>query len=188
MRIWEQVLYQAFISAQRARGGEGFLVHSAAVIAEGRGFLFVGPSEAGKSTAAENSRAHHVLGDEMNLVRPGAGNSFEVVGTLFNGTFKEKRPGRAPLAGVFVLEQAPHHALVPIGRAEAVAALSTEIVPPVGLDEIPDAATVPAMVETAAGLVERCEVLRLECLPDPGFWQVIGPRFGLTTTDPNRGN
>lgn len=187
MRIWEQILYQGFVSAERRRGGEGFLIHSSAVIAGDQGFLFVGPSEAGKSTAALNSRAHHVLGDEMNLVQPDPGGGLEVVGTLFNGTFREKRPGRAPLAGILLLEQAPRHALVPVGHAEAVAALSTEIVPPVGLDQVPDETTVPAMVETAAGLLDRTEVLRLQLLPDPGFWEIIGSHFGLTTTDPNRG-
>ncbi|MCP4573767.1 MAG: hypothetical protein GY838_15520 [bacterium] len=187
MRIWEQILYQAYTSARQARGDRSFLIHSSAVIAGGKGFLFVGPSESGKSTAAVNSCHHHVLGDEMSLVEEGE-DGLEVVGTLFNGTFKEKRPGRAPLAGVFVLQQADRHALAPMGRAEAVAALSTEIVPPVGLDQVPDDATVPAMFDTAASLLDRTEVLRLELLPDPGFWQPIATHFGLAEAGPNRGN
>ncbi len=186
MRIWEQILYQAHVSALRARGGEGFLIHSAAVVADGRGFLFVGPSESGKSTAAVNSSHQHVLGDEMSLVEEGE-DGLEVVGTLFNGTFKEKRPGRAPLAGILLLQQADRHAVAPAGRAEAVAALSAEIVPPVGLDEVPGDGTVPTMIEMAAGLLDRTEVLRLEFLPDPGFWQPIASHFGLATAGPTRG-
>ena len=186
MRIWEQILYQAYTSARQAQRAEGFLIHSAAVVVDGRGFLFVGPSESGKSTVAVNSRHHHVLGDEMSLVEEGE-DGLEVVGTLFNGTFKEKRPGRAPLAGVFILNQADHHGIAPMGRAEAVAALSTEIVPPVGLDQVPDENTVPAMVDTAATLLDRTEVLRLEFLPDPGFWRPISARFGLSAAGSTRG-
>ncbi len=189
MRIWEQILYQGWVSAAAAAGHGGFLIHSSAVIADGQGFLFVGPSEAGKSTAALNSSAWHVLSDEMNLVTPGPDGP-EVVGTLFNGTFREKAPGRAPLAGVFLLNQAPHHALGPVGRAEAVAALAAEFVPPVGLDQVPDETTIPAMIDTAAAFVEQVEVLRLDLLPDPGFWTLISEHFGLTPTapGPNRGN
>lgn len=187
MRIWEQILYQAYVSARRIRGDNSILIHSAAVVADGQGFLFVGPSESGKSTAAMNSRDHHVLGDEMSLVEEGR-DGLEVVGTLFNGTFKEKRPGRAPLAGVFILQQADRHALAPIGRAEAAAALSTEIVPPVGLDDVPDNTTVPAMIDTAADLLSRTEVCRLELLPDPGFWQPIASHFGLAEAGSTRGS
>jgi hypothetical protein len=180
MRIFEQVLYQAHVSARQAAGLPGFLVHSAGVVADHRGFLFVGPSEAGKTTAALNSMAWHVLGDEMILVIPG-GNGPEIVGTSFNGTFRDKHPGRAPLAGVFLLEQAPRHALLPVGQAEATATIAGEIVPPVGLDELPGARTLAAMTDLAAQLVDRVEVARLELLPDPGFWRIIAERFSLAT-------
>ncbi len=86
MRILEQIFYQAFWSARRAAGLDAFLIHSSAVIVDGRGFLFVGPSEAGKSTVARLSAAHHVLGDEMNLVRS-SGAGLTLVGTIFNGLF-----------------------------------------------------------------------------------------------------
>ena len=178
MRIFEQVLYQAHTSARQAAGSAGFLIHSAAVIADGRGFLFVGPSEAGKTTAARHSSAWQVLGDEMNLVLPD-GDGYRLAGTPFNGTFREKQPGNAPLAGIFLLRQAPRHALCEVGPAEAAMALAGEIMPPVGLHELPNDATVPTMMDLAAELVDKVPVARLELLPDPGFWNVISERFGL---------
>lgn len=186
MRVMEQVFYQTFYSARQAAGSNAFLVHSSAVIAQGSGFLFVGPSEAGKTTAAENSTRYHVLGDEMTLVVPNPAGSL-IEGTPFNGTFKTKKPGRAPLRAIFLLKQAPHHRICPIDRAEAASLLAAEVVPPVGLDQIPQTDTLPSMVEMAADLIEKVPVYRLELLPDPGFWAVINDHFELGLTDPNQG-
>ncbi len=178
MRILEQIFYQAFWSARRAAGLDAFLIHSSAVIVDGRGFLFVGPSEAGKSTVARLSAGHHVLGDEMNLVL-NTGESLAVVGTVFNGLFKGKQPGSAPLAGVFLLKQAPRHALTEAPLLEAVTALAAEIVPPVGLDEVPTRDTLPGMVALAETLAGKTDLKYLEFLPDDGFWQVIAAEYGL---------
>lgn len=178
MRILEQIFYQAFWSARRAAGLDAFLIHSSAVIVDGHGFLFVGPSEAGKSTVARLSAAHHVLGDEMNLVRD-TGDGLEVVGTVFNGLFKDKQPGEAPLDGVFLLKQAPRHALVEAPLLEAVTALAAEVVPPVGLSEIAGSDTLPGMFDLAEKLAGKSTLKYLEFLPDDGFWQVIANEFGL---------
>jgi len=178
MRVMEQVFYQAFHSARQAAGSEAFLVHSSAVIAKGSGFLFVGPSEAGKTTAALNSSAHHVLGDEMSLVVPTSGGTL-LEGTPFNGTFKAKQPGKAPLRAVFLLQQAAQHRILSMDPAEAASLIAAEVVPPVGLDQIPGPETIPSMVDMAAGILENVPVYRLELLPDPGFWTVIDQHFNL---------
>jgi len=177
-RVMEQIFYQSFYSAARAAGNGSFLLHSSAVIAQGSGFLFVGPSEAGKTTAAINSAAFHVLGDEMTLVVPNPAGTL-IEGTPFNGTFKQKRPGRAPLRAIFLLEQAAQHRILPVDPAEAVSFIAAEVAPPVGLDAVPDKSTVPTMVDLAANLVDQVPVYRLECLPDPGFWRVIDEHFQL---------
>jgi len=176
MRILEQIFYQAFWSARQFSQIDGFLIHSSAVIANGRGFLFVGPSEAGKSTVAELSAHHHVLGDEMNLVRFEADGPV-LVGTAFNGLFKNKRPGEAPLAGVFLLKQAQAHALTPLSLIEAVPALAAEIVPPLGLNEIVTPVTLPQMMDYAERLVQKPVLKCLEFLPDDGFWRTIDQEF-----------
>ncbi len=178
MRVMEQIFYQAYQSAQQASGIDSVLIHSSAVIAGGSGFLFVGPSEAGKTTAAINSSAHHVLGDEMSLVLNNPAG-FILEGTPFNGTFKDKKPGRAPLRAVFLLQQGPQHRISPINSAEAVTMLAAEVVPPIGLDQIPGPETVPAMVDSAVAIIEKVPVFRLELKPDPGFWKVISEHFDL---------
>jgi len=178
MRVMEQIFYQAFHSARQASGIDTVMMHSSAVIAAGSGFLFVGPSEAGKTTAVLNSSAHHVLGDEMNLVLNNPANLI-LESTPFNGTFKAKKPGRAPLRAVFLIQQAPHHRISAINSAEAATLLAAEVVPPVGLDQVPGPETVPAMVDSALAIIDKVPVYRLELLPDPGFWKVINEHFDL---------
>ena len=178
VRILEQIFYQAFYSARDISGQDSFLVHSSAVISHGAGFLFVGPSEAGKTTAAGCSSEFHVLGDEMNLVIH-TPDGLIVEDTGFNGTFREKSPGRAPLKAVFLLGKAPEHALRPVPLLEATTALAAEIVPHVGLDRVPDSQTLPAMVDEAARILQSVPVHRLEFRPDPGFWPLIHREFDL---------
>jgi hypothetical protein len=183
MRVTEQIFYQAFHSARQRSGTDCVMIHSSAVIAGGQGFLFVGPSEAGKSTAARNSAAHHVLGDEMNLVHFTPQGLF-VEGTPFNGLFRDKKPGKAPLRAVFLLNQAPEHRIVPMGAAEAANLLAGEVVPQVGLDQVPGPQTVPEMIDAAVRIVSGTHFARLDLLPDPGFWPVIARQFSLNLPDP----
>lgn len=178
MRVMEQIFYQAFFSARQAAGLDSILVHSSAAIADGQGFLFVGPSEAGKSTAILNSSAHHVLGDEMNLIHF-TEEGLVLEGSPFNGLFRDKKPGKAPLRAVFLLNQASRHSIEEIGSAEAGSILAAEIVPMVSLDEVPGVNTVPDMVEVAAKVIGQTSVKRLNLLPDPGFWSVIAKKYNL---------
>ena len=177
-RIFEQVLYQAHASARQRMDRPAWLVHSSAVIVEGHGFLFVGPSGAGKSTVARLSAGLHVLGDEMSLVRPGPGG-WELVGTPFNGTFRDKQPGVAPLRAILLLEHGSGHELAGIPPGEAVAVLAGEIVPPVGLDEIPGPGTLPAMVDAARLMAADTTLKLLRFRPDAGFWQTLAAAFDL---------
>lgn len=180
-RIFEQVLYQAHSSARARMGRPAWLVHSSSVIVDGQGFLFVGPSGSGKSTVVANSVGRHVLGDEMSLVRPLAGGAggWELVGTPFNGTFRTKRPGCAPLRAVLLLEHGPVHELGDTTESAAVAVLAGEIVPPVGLDEVPGPDTLPRMVDAAQAIAANTTLKVMRFTPDPGFWKILESTFGL---------
>ncbi len=179
-RIFEQVLYQAHASACARLGRSAWLVHSSSVIVDGQGFLFVGPSGSGKSTVAALSAGRHVLGDEMSLVRPAVGAAgWEVVGTPFNGTFRTKRPGSAPLRAILLLEHGSAHELVDATEAAAVAVLAGEIVPPVGLDEVPGPGTLPLMVDAAHAIAANTTLKFMRFTPDPGFWTMLSAAFGL---------
>lgn len=172
IRVFEQLLYQAFYDAARTGAQQAVLVHAAGVIRDGEGYLFLGPSGSGKSTVAELSREHSVLNDEICELRF-AGHRVELHDTPFNGFFTAKQEGSAPLRAVLLLRHGEVHRLLPAGRAEAAAAIFREIVPPVGVAEPIGAQTHRRMLEVADRLVGAVPVRRLEFLRDEGFWDTI---------------
>jgi len=175
-RILEQIFYQVYYSAPLTIRENSFLVHSSAVIANGGGYLFVGPSEAGKSTVAANSSSYQVVNDERNIIHLSpAGPMLE--GTLFNGTFKDKTPGKAPLRAIFTLSHKPHHRVVPAYLPDAVTTMAAELVPQLGLIDAINSQTIPILVDTAAKILDIVPVRTLEFQPDPGFWKVILNEF-----------
>jgi radical SAM protein with 4Fe4S-binding SPASM domain len=109
----------------------GLLVHAAGVDWNGRGLVFAGPSEAGKSTIVKMlaPRARVLCDDRMIVRRNGAG--FEAHGTWSHGEVPDVSPGPAPLTGVFFLRQARENRAERIGRtAEAARGILPRIVRP----------------------------------------------------------
>ncbi len=173
MRVFEQLLYQVFHSAAQRLGYRAALVHAAGVVRAGRGYLFVGPSGAGKSTVARLSAAHSVLNDEMNLVELDDDGGVTLVGTPFNAFFTAKVEGRAPLAAILLLEQAPEHSLLPAAAARAAADLAAQVAPPVGLGDAVPVSTRAAMLDSALAILARVPAHVLRFRQDAGFWQVV---------------
>ena len=85
---------------------EGCYLHSSGVVFEGNGFLFVGHSDAGKSTIVKmlKDRAE-ILCDDRIIVRRWAGG-FKIHGTWSHGEVPDVSAGEAPLKGIFFLEKA----------------------------------------------------------------------------------
>lgn len=169
-RVFEQILYQAYNSV--SKHNDSYLIHSCGIIKDNRGYLFVGPPESGKSTIAQLSRNLHVINDEINLVDLRKGNPI-LTGTPFNGLYRDKRPGQAPLEGIFILNQAPFHGVDRISGGRAIKPLAKEIVPRIGLNELLTSATYIDMIDSATKLFEHVPLYRLDFLPDPGFWEKI---------------
>jgi hypothetical protein len=104
--------------ARRLLAGGGLLVHSAAVVLEGRAFLFAGQSGAGKSTmAAMALRAgHEVLSDDLNAVLGG-----EVLPLPFTGDLSPEalRRSPAPLHAIVALEKGTGDGIRELSKAAA---------------------------------------------------------------------
>lgn len=89
----------------------GCLIHSAAMIIDGKGFVFVGHSEAGKSTTVSLLREHGViLCDDRNIIRKMDG-TYRVYGTWSHGTVTDLSPLDAPLKAIFFIEKAKKNSL-----------------------------------------------------------------------------
>ncbi len=116
--------YFRILAAYRLAELGGVLLHSAAVMVDGRAYVFFGPSGSGKTTLAQKARQEGfpVLSDDMNAIAPARGPV--VVEKLpFAGELGgESGPRQAlQLAGVYRLVKGSALALRPLGRAEALA-------------------------------------------------------------------
>lgn len=96
----------------------GCFLHSGALEIDGQGLVFVGHSEAGKSTTMGLVRAKlgdraRILCDDRNIVRCWP-EGFRVHGTWSHGDVPEVSSASAPLRAILFLEQHGHNELVPI--------------------------------------------------------------------------
>jgi hypothetical protein len=122
---------------------QAVLVHSAAAIVNGKGLVFVGHSEAGKSTTMEILKSAHkkgilspeILCDDRNVLRcwlhtaanagheklPSPltgenqdGGGWLVHGTWSHGTTADVSPSSAPLAAILFLKQSKENLIEPL--------------------------------------------------------------------------
>ena len=106
--------------AQKLSHLSGCIIHSLGVILDGNGYLFVGHSNAGKSTMAEILMKEAViLCDDRNIIRK-VGDKFNVYGTWSHGDVPVVSASSAPLRGIYFLKQSKHTRLLPIQENSAV--------------------------------------------------------------------
>ncbi|MBE2236978.1 MAG: hypothetical protein IAE81_04255 [Caldilineaceae bacterium] len=147
----------------------GLLLHASGVLRKEGAFVFFGPSGAGKSTVARLSASWPVLSDDLVLIERVAGG-YLACGAPFRGNewTAPRLNCRAPLTGLLALEQAPHHARLPLppsaGAARLVAATPFVTTCPHG------AALVLA---SALALTAATPVARLQFRKDKNFWEVL---------------
>lgn len=100
--------------AQVLADREGCYLHSSGVALEDAGFLFVGHSDAGKSTMVTMLKDKaEVLCDDRIIVRRQS-EGFRIHGTWSHGDVPEVSPGSAPLRAILFLEQALENQLIPL--------------------------------------------------------------------------
>ena len=90
------------------------LLHSAGVILNGRGLLFVGHSDAGKSTAVTMLKGRaEILCDDRNVARRWD-SGWRIHGTWSHGDVADVSAASAPLRAILFLEQSKRNAIVPL--------------------------------------------------------------------------
>lgn len=108
--------------------GRGVLFHACCVDHNGRGLLFLGHSEAGKSTLARLWKKHctkaRILSDECVIVRYVNGRYY-AYGTPWHGTAECALPARIPLTEVYIVEHARTNFLQPLEGVQQVAEVMT---------------------------------------------------------------
>ncbi len=100
VRTLTRMLLGQYILTQ---GGLSF--HASSMVKAGRGYLFVGPRGAGKTTSVLRWPGDRILGDEHATIRPEA-DGYWVYSTPYSGREgTQSHGGKAPLAGIFVLDK-----------------------------------------------------------------------------------
>jgi hypothetical protein len=110
---------------------QGCILHAAGMILNTQGFLFVGHSEAGKSTIVTMLQDEgEILCDDRMIVRRWP-EGFRIHGTWSHGDVPIVSPNSAPLRAILLLEQTAQNRLIPItDRREIVRSLPLFVVKP----------------------------------------------------------
>ncbi len=97
----DQILFARLLAD---RGG--IILHGSGIIFKEKGFLFVGHSDAGKTTLVKLFRHHaRILNDDRMIVKKEDGR-FYLYGTPWYGEISLVAPDRVPLKAIFFLNQA----------------------------------------------------------------------------------
>lgn len=153
--------------------GKGLVLHASSVERGHVAYVFIGKSGAGKSTVARLTRTAgegEILSDELTFVGLGSAHERPIVATLPFGQKHSVRveSRRSPIAGVFTLRQSERVSLLPMTRAQQVAAVVK--VSAIGIRE-------PSLhalaLDAAIRLVEEVPVKALEFRHSPEFWTVL---------------
>jgi hypothetical protein len=147
----------------------GLLVHAAAVVRDGRGYLFFGPSGSGKTTVTRLSPGDTVLSDDLALVLP-AREGFVVTGIPF-GMAHHHVPDTNdsfPLVALLRLVQSKDVLRQALTGARALAELSSCL--PFCMQDRTEAARA---LENAGRLLGVVPAWRLFFREDDAFWKVV---------------
>ncbi|MBU4267944.1 MAG: radical SAM protein [Acidobacteria bacterium] len=99
---------------------QGCMLHSAGAVLDGHGFMFVGHSEAGKTTVTRLlEKEAEILCDDRNIVRRQP-DGYRLYGTWSHGESPLVSPRSAPLLGVFFLKQAERNCIVRLANAKEI--------------------------------------------------------------------
>lgn len=156
-------------SLELARTGQGLLLHGASAVRNGKGFVFSGPSGAGKTTIARLAPAGvRLLTDEISYVHVSE-KGFDAWGTPFAGELAQ--PGEnivAPLSALYFLRQSGDNRIEAVRPAEALRLIMRNT-----LFFAHDQALVAQVLDLAGRLAESVEVAWLDFTPDIRVWSLI---------------
>lgn len=150
----------------------GLFMHSAAVVLAGVSYLFVGRSNAGKTTISRMAleSGARVLSDDANVIQKSNNFSYVVDAVPFAGELGQQpvRPGGPyPLAGIFVLEKSDHNEVVQLSEPQQIAGLLVSS-PVVNKDPYRNS----VLFDNLQAIARRVPVARLKFINSQGFDEI----------------
>lgn len=141
---------------------DAFLLHSSLVQIHGKTVLFSGPSGAGKSTQAQLWNTYlgaEILNGDRTVVMKKP-DGFYGGGSIWSGTSHIYRPEQAPIAGIFLVTQAPENRVERLGFSAFKPLFTQTIV------NSWDPAFMRKITELFENLLEQVPIYRLYCRAD----------------------
>jgi len=144
---------------------DGMMLHSSAVVMDGRAYLFSAPCGTGKSThtslwLSEFGDRAYLLNDDKPALRRLNGEWF-AYGTPWSGKYAKNTNIRVPLGGICVLRRGETNKIRPFGGFEAIHALLEQTA------RSRDPEIMQSMLGLLDELLRAVPVWRMECNMDP---------------------
>jgi len=161
---------------------EAYLVHGCGVTIGDGGYVFTGPSGAGKTTIAGLSGDHAVLNDEVVLVRPrhssrdgGRDGDFEVAGTPLLGGINRRSNTAVSLRAVLLLRHSREPALCEVEPKEAYTRFLAQVfdLAPVLSSGAERLRWLSEKMDFARDVLQRVPCYELAFRPDDSFWPLL---------------
>jgi hypothetical protein len=152
-------------TAYKAVESRGVILHSAGLVFDQQAYIFVGRSNAGKTTLTRKAHEYgaKVLSDDINMVLPTKDNlGYEAHSVPFTGEFGRtldhvENQKSYPLAAIILLEQSELLRVTPVKPADSVAKLLVGS-PFVNMD----AEQAPKLFDAVTALALKTPIVRLQ--------------------------
>ncbi|MDO9087392.1 MAG: hypothetical protein Q7U53_14380 [Anaerolineaceae bacterium] len=161
-------LFIRVVTAIRIFNLGGLLVHAAGLERNNQGYLFTGPSGAGKTTVCRVSTDCNILNDDMVILYPGSSSWIISATPFWNPTQVPPGTGSVPLHMILHLKQAKQHKIENVSFSKAIADLLTHI-PAVSQNPLHTS----LLLQRCSEIVTKAVVRELQFLPDSGFWKLL---------------
>lgn len=155
------------------------ICHGSHVDLDGRSLVFIAKSGTGKTTTGLlwQDAGHRLFNDEKNLLFVRDDTAFAAT-SFWHGSYPITFPGEQPLAGIFLLVQAPENKLVPVPPVRAVARLLANT-----FSERYHKENFQRVIDTYTAVVERVPVFELHCTPDQRAVEIVKRELALSPQD-----
>ena len=148
------------------------IIHSSGVLKNGKGYMFFGPPESGKSTIAGLSDKYEVLNDDMNLVHI-KGNEISFEGIPFNPRQLELSGKSGPLSMIFSLHKNEKVKIEKGTSEEFAKSVIPEVFLPLTLLSEDRKKAFKYLLKSVKKLGEMIPYYRLYFKKDDSFWKKI---------------
>jgi hypothetical protein len=165
-------VYYTLVLNDTNRNHRPFILHSSGVIRDGRGYIFFGPPESGKSTVASLSRKFAVIHDDMNIVTLD-GTSVMIEGVPFNPKLIHRTNEKAPLSMICSLHKSDTIKLERGSADEFTRKALAEIFLPMPLFSNDRNSAFNYLLACVKELSQRAPYYRLYFKKDDKFWECI---------------